>query len=402
MRKIDLNNFQPATSETARGINRRIVLNLIRTYQPISRADIARQSGLQRSTVSIITEQLIEERWVTEGANNHIPRGRRPQLLHLNKERVGIIGVNIRPSLTTMALADIDANFLVQDSMPTEADPKLFLKNLISKIRNIIKLHPDITYEGIGISLPGRIDLQTERLVFAPNLNWSNIDIKTPLEEALQMPVELENAANACALAEFWFGKHSQSIRNLIAVTVSEGLGCGIILNGQLVRGSSGGAGEFGHVPIVKDGFPCKCGNHGCWEVYASNSAAVRLYSQSETRSRKIESPSNKPVPTFDDIMSLAAQRSPKAIETLISTAQYLGYGISMLINGLAPDAIVIIGEITREWDLIGPIIHQSATQNSVMKFAPRILAADPADKPRLRGTIALVLQKHFGAPSLA
>src|SRR5262249_199576 len=106
MRKIDLTNFQVATSETARDINRRIMLNLIRRHQPISLADLARHSGLQRSTVSLITEQLIREKWVTEGASGRVPRGRRPRFLHLNKERVGIIGINIRPARTIVALAD--------------------------------------------------------------------------------------------------------------------------------------------------------------------------------------------------------------------------------------------------------------------------------------------------------
>ena len=124
MRRIDLSNFQKATSETARDINRRIVLNLVRTHQPVSRADLARHSGLQRSTVSVIDEQLIRDRWITEGANGHTPRGRRPQLLHLNKERVGIIGINIRPITTTLALADLDANFLAQDSLATPSDPR--------------------------------------------------------------------------------------------------------------------------------------------------------------------------------------------------------------------------------------------------------------------------------------
>src|SRR4026209_807883 len=133
MRKIDLNNFQVATSETARDINRRIVLNLIRSHQPISRADLARHSGLQRSTVSVIAEQLIKERWITEGANGHTARGRRPTFLHLNKKRVGIIGINIRPVTTTLALADLDANFVAQDSHAPPHDPKKFLAEAISR-----------------------------------------------------------------------------------------------------------------------------------------------------------------------------------------------------------------------------------------------------------------------------
>ena len=130
MRRIDLSNFQVATSETARDINRRIVLNLIRTHQPISRADLARHSGLQRSTVSVIAEQLIRERWITEGANGHTARGRRPTFLHLNKERVGIIGVNIRPAMTTLALADLNGHFMAQETVPTAQDPKQFVDDL--------------------------------------------------------------------------------------------------------------------------------------------------------------------------------------------------------------------------------------------------------------------------------
>src|SRR5258708_23953949 len=116
MRKIDLTNFRVATSGTARHINRRIVLNLIRSHEPISRADLARHSGLQRSTVSVITEQLIGERWVTEGANGHAPRGPRPRFLHLNKEREGIIGINIRPAQTHVATDDLVAHFVAQES----------------------------------------------------------------------------------------------------------------------------------------------------------------------------------------------------------------------------------------------------------------------------------------------
>jgi hypothetical protein len=133
MRKIDLTNFHVATSETARDINRRIVLNLIRRHQPISRAELARHSGLQRSTVSAITEQLIGERWVTEGAIGHSRRGRRPRFLNLNEQRVGIVGINVRPAVTTLALANLDAQFFEQQSLTTHRDPELFVAELQSR-----------------------------------------------------------------------------------------------------------------------------------------------------------------------------------------------------------------------------------------------------------------------------
>jgi predicted NBD/HSP70 family sugar kinase len=404
MRKIDLTNFQVATSETARDINRRIVLNLIRSQQPISRADLARHSGLQRSTVSVITEQLIEERWVTEGANGHAARGRRPRFLHLNKERVGIIGVNIRPATTTVALADLDGHFVAQESLPTAQNPEQFVAKLSPLLCSLIKMRPEISCEGIGVSLPGRVDLDSQRLVFAPNLGWSDFDLKVPLEQATGLPVELENAANACALAEIWFGRHAEGVQNLVAVTVSEGIGSGLILNHQLVRGSTGMAGEFGHITLVDDGLECRCGNRGCWEVYASNSAAVRYYAQSSPlgRNGKAGAKSLGQVPTFDDVLRLAEQGDPKAVEAINEMARYLGMGISQLVTGLAPDVIVVVGAVTRLWSQIGPVITETVKSHSFTHAATRIVATDPSGQPRLLGTIALVLQKHFGAPLVA
>src|SRR5262249_48091512 len=151
--------------------------------------------------------------------------------------------------------------------------------------------------------------------------------------EATGLAVSMENAANACALSEFWFGKHPEGLHNLAVVTVSEGIGVGIILNGQLVRGTSGLAGEFWHVPIDEKGPPCGCGNHGCWEVFASNSAALRHYNEAEN---------GKPAKTFGDILTLERQGNHRASKTLDRMAEYLGKGIAMLVTGLAPELIVI------------------------------------------------------------
>jgi len=401
VRRIDLSNFQVATSETARDINRRIVLNLIRTHQPISRADLARHSGLQRSTVSVIAEQLIRERWITEGANGHTARGRRPTFLHLNKERVGIIGINVRPVTTTLALADLDANFLAQDSLPTPQQPKQFLAELVPRVRKLMNARPELTCEGIGVSLPGRVDVATQKLVFAPNLGWKDFDLKTPLEKATQLPVELENAANSCALSEICFGRRAEGLRNLVIVTVSEGIGCGLILNHQLVQGSTGTAGEFGHAALVQDGLECSCGNRGCWEMYASNSAAIRYYSQAGSSRGRRSTTLDKTI-SFEHLLRLAQQGDGKAVDALQQMAQYLGRGIAPLVSGLAPDMIVIVGEVTRAWEKVGPIIKDTVRRHSFTRAETQIVPSDPITQPRLRGTIALVLLKHFGAPAIA
>lgn len=410
MRKIDLSNFQVARSETARHINRRIVLNLIRSHEPISRADLARHSGLQRSTVSVITEQLIRERWVKEGGSGRAARGRRPRFLHLNKERVGIIGINIRPRETVIGLADLDARFTAQESIATGSDPERFVADLAARIRALTAARPEISYEGIGVSLPGRVDLATQRLVFAPNLGWSDFDLREPLERLTGLPVELENAANACALAEIWFGRHGSG--NLIALTVSEGIGSGLILNHQLVRGSQGLSGEFGHMTIVEDwegAIECRCGNRGCWEVYASNSAALRYYLQSAStsrgnsrRRRERSRQETAQALDFDDLLRLAEQGDARAVAAIERMGRYLGCGIAMLITGLAPDLIVVVGEVTRLWERVGRVVERTIEERCTTRPATRVEAADPAAHPRLLGTIALVMQRHFGAPTVA
>lgn len=406
LRKIDLTNFNVATSETARNINRRIILDLIRTRQPISRADLARLSGLQRSTISVITDQLIQEEWITQGAFGHLPRGRKPRFLHLNVDRIGIIGVNVRPHQTTIALANINAQFLAHETFATDEDPQVFVGELAARIVKILDAHPHMSFEGVGVSVPGRVDLKTKKLIFAPNLGWRDVDLKTPIEEATKIHVEVENAANACALAEIWFEKRADGVRDLVALTVSEGIGTGIIANGQLVQGVSGAAGEFGHVSINPNGLVCKCGNRGCWEMYASNAAAVRNYLEA-TKSRRSGSKQiasgQIDKPTFEDILHLSEQGDVKARETLDKMAESLGIGLAALIMTLSPEIIVVIGEITRAWKTIEPALRKYIDrQLAAMPNKTRIIAAEDIMQPRLRGSVSLILQKHFGAPLLA
>ncbi len=386
-----------ASSEIARDINRSRVLDTIRTSQPLSRADLARQTGLQRSTVSLIVDDLISERWVAEGDLGQLPRGRRPRLLHLNTDRAGIIGINIMPRHTTIALADLNARFLSVDTIPTVRDPDKFIDILSDYVHRMIRLHPDLAYEGIGVSVPGRVDYLAQRLVFAANLGWQLVDLKEPLESSTGIPVQIENAANSCALAEVWSGPH-EGMSDLITVTVSDGIGTGIIANGHLVRGPSGAAGEFGHVCLDPEGPQCKCGGRGCWEVYASNRAAVWNYSGNKLDGsrRPDDQTGRESLTSFADILALAERGDRRAGEALDEMARYLGLGMAMLVNGLAPAVIVVVGEVTRAWNRVGPIITRVVAECAHTHAGTRIVPADDNAQPRLRGTIALVLQKHF------
>lgn len=397
MRKINLKNFHVATSLTARDINRRIILNVIRTRQPLSRADVARLTGLQRSTVSLIADQLIDEGWIVEGEFGRLPRGRRPIYLQMNTEKAAILGINIRPTATVIALADLNGTFLDQESIETHPDSKIFLKNLSQALKGFMKRHEDKTYEGVGVSLPGRVNRETNRLAVAPNLGWHDVDVKTPIERATKLPVEIENAANACALAENYFGEHGSEIDNLVVVTVSEGIGTGIIVNGALVRGSSGMAGEFGHVVIDPNGAQCRCGKRGCWEVLASNTAALRHYASADGK-RKVPAPRI----SFEELLQLAELGDSRAVEAIETTAGNLGRGLAMLVTGFEPNMIAVVGEITRAWTRVHPAILAAVREWGTGLAETRIVPVNDALQPRLRGTIALVLEKHLGAPSVA
>jgi predicted NBD/HSP70 family sugar kinase len=378
---------QVASTEVVRDINRRIILNLIRTRHPISRADLARVSGLQRSTVSSIVEQLIEERWVLYGATGRLPRGRRPTFLRLNSERV-IVGVDVRPTQTTVALADANGQFIWQEMMPTPADPEVAVERLIDSIQRVIRTCANKKVEGIGISLPGRFSRESDRLVFAPNLHWANFDLHGPIARATGLEVELENAANACVLAAVWFD-HLLEDKNFVVVTVSEGIGTGILANGRLVQGTNGMAGEFGHVPLEPDGPVCGCGSRGCWEVFGSNRAALRYYAETEKAPEGL---------TFPDLLSRADQGDIRAAKAIEKMAHYLGRGMRLIVAGLAPERIIVVGDLTRSWHRFGPVI-ETEVRHQVLPGGcpPKLVPAHEDGRARLRGTIALVLQKHFG-----
>jgi predicted NBD/HSP70 family sugar kinase len=387
MRKMDSSRIQTASSEVVRDINRRIVLNLIRTKHPISRADLARLSGLQRSTVSLIVEQLIGELWVLEGPTGRLPRGRRPTFLRLNDDRV-IIGVDIRPIQTTIALADVNGRFTSQEVIPTPSDPDVAMAALIQAIQRLMQSCRGKKIEGVGISVPGRFDQESDRLVFAPNLKWPRFDIRTPIIQATGLEVEVENAANACVLAEVWF-EENEHHRNLVVLTVSEGIGAGVLANRQLVRGLSGMGGEFGHVPLDPKGPLCGCGSRGCWEVFASNRAALGYYLEAGSQSNTL---------TFTDLLSLADQGDTRAAQALETMAHYLGRGMRMIVAGLAPERIVVIGDLTRSWSRFGPVI-EAEVRAQILPGGPQplIVPVHEHGMARLRGTVALVLQKHFG-----
>jgi predicted NBD/HSP70 family sugar kinase len=386
MRRIDLAYVELASSEIARDINRDIVLELIRSRQPVARADLSRLSGLQPSTISAIVEQLISEQWISEGAVVKRPRGRRPTMLSLNDQLV-IIVADLRPKQAIIAVVDLNGRFLSREAIPLVSDPERAVGSIIACMQAMRTRHGDKSFEGIGISVPGRVDPERQRLVLAPNLKWSDYDLKGAIEAGTGLAVEVDNAANACLLSELWFGR-MDGIRNAVLVTISEGVGAAILANGHLVVGHGGLAGEFGHVPIDPAGPMCGCGQRGCWEVFASSRAAIRYYCELEPE---------KTEPDIQELLNLAEEGDAHALEAITRQARHLGRGLRLITATLSPELILLAGDITASWARFGGVIEEELTRTMLALTPPRLVVTNESELARLRGAAAIVLQRHSG-----
>jgi predicted NBD/HSP70 family sugar kinase len=383
IRHVDLAELQLASSETARIINRDIVLELIRTSQPISRADLARLSGLGRSTVSQIVEQLIGENWVREGAMGSLPRGRRPTMVGLNGDLVAI-AVDIHPRQASVALVDLNGRLLSRWPVPITSDPAASMRLIIECMQRIRPTAAHKSTEGIGISLPGRVNPITQRLIFAPNLKWPEFDIKKMVETSMGLPVMLENDATACLMAERTFAR-MDGVRDAVLVAVGEGVGTCILANGQLFSGHNGMAGEFGHISIDPNGPSCGCGKNGCWEVFSSSLAALRYYRELSPKGSIV---------TYQELLNLAESGDSAAAQALTMQAEYIGRGLRMIIAGVSPSTILIAGDLTSVWHRFGPVIEREASDLTLAGSPPLIRPSHEGEIARLRGAAAIVFQR--------
>jgi predicted NBD/HSP70 family sugar kinase len=384
--RIDLAYAQLASSEMARDINRDIVLELIRGHQPVARADLSRLSGLQPSTVSSIVEQLLSERWIAEGGLVRRPRGRRPTLLSLN-DKLLMLAADIRPRRAIVAVLDLNGRFLAREDVVLTSDPERSVPRILDCMEDLRRRHAGYTFEGVGVSLPGRIDPLTQRLVHAPNLRWAGFDIKGEMEKRLELPVELNNAANASLLSELWFGR-MDGVRNAVLVTIVEGIGTAILANGQILSGLGGLAGEFGHIPIDPAGPACTCGQRGCWEVFASSSAALRFYAESQPQA---------PAISIRGLMQLTEEGDEHALAAVNLQAKHIGRGLRLITAALAPEVILITGDLTVGWHRFGPIIEQELRDSMLAGPPPRLALTTDVELSRLRGAAATALQRHSG-----
>jgi predicted NBD/HSP70 family sugar kinase len=391
MRRLDLRKAQAARLNTIRDINRQIVLNYVREREPISRAEIARETNLQRSTISAIVEDLTREGLIEEVGEGESTGGRRPTMLKLRAVGPIAVGVSITPTCTTIASSDLAGRVIDRQEFLT--DPDKTLSQVITALREFNARYGG-SIEGVGVSLPGLVDPSTGTALYVPYFPWRDLPVSDEISSAVGVPVVIDNDANAMALAELWFGRPEvNDARDFIMVLVAEGVGTGIIFDGQVYRGQRGAAGEFGHM-VIGEHAPvlCSCGSDDCWEAFSSERSAIARY-------RKLARIPNKIPISFVDVVDRALSGEGNAEAALVETARYLGVGISNLIIGFSPEAVVVGGEIARAWDLIESALTE-AIEHSVRRGLPsaRILPSTLGDTPTLRGALSLVLASKFAA----
>jgi predicted NBD/HSP70 family sugar kinase len=398
VRRIDLKRASVARADTIRSINRQIVLNYVRERSPISRAEIAHEIALQRSTVSLIVNELMGEGLVEE-VEGESTGGRPPFLLRLRAAGPVAVGVDVGTTQTVIATCDLGGRVLEQEEFRTHRDAEQTLRHINERIR-LLKKKSHGQIEGVGISLPGLVDSETGSALFIPYFKWRDWHVRELVEEATGLPAVVDNDANAAALAELWFGRPEiREVRDFIMVLVEEGLGTGIVFDGQIYRGELGAAGEFGHMTIGEDApISCASGSRDCWEAFACERTALARYEKlagGDGPRRGL---------TFPQLIDLAFEGDRAALTALGRTAHYLGVGIGNMIKGLSPQAVIVGGRIARAWPLIAADLKKAVTESSLCRGlpTPRIDVSSLGEQPRLMGALSLILANKFASVATA
>jgi glucokinase-like ROK family protein len=309
--------------------NKSLVLQMIMEREPLSRADIAQVTGLNKATVSSLVNELLEEELIYESGPGESSGGRRPVILHFNKIAGFSIGIDLGVNYILGVLTDLKGEILIEKSQHIKDSSYPVVMDLVYRmIRTLISEMPQSRYGivGIGIGVPGIVDTEGAVLL-APNLGWKNISLKEGIEEEFNLPVIIENEANAGAYGEKQFGA-GQNFENIIYISAGIGIGVGIILNGELYKGKNGYSGEMGHMIIEVNGKPCSCGSRGCWEVYASEHALLNVANQKDV--------------SLECLIQLAEENDQNALNLFEQIGSYLGYGINNIINTFNPAQVII------------------------------------------------------------
>lgn len=381
-----------------RAINRSHVLNAIKSYGPIGRADIARRTSLSPATVTSISARLISQQLVLEKSAGDSSGGRPPILLVINPKGGYVVGIKLTETHAVCALTDLESQVIAKSSLPLSGHvPAQVVEDLAQMVLSFVREQkiPKKQILGVGVGLAGIVDAEAGILRQSPIYGWDNVPLRDMLQSKLHIPVYIENDVNTLTLTERWFG-HGQGVDNFLTVTVGRGVGLGIVANGQFYRGQTGGAGEFGHVTIDANGPICACGKRGCLEAYVGDPGIVRAAQEAAAHGKLSTS-----AQSVDELLTLAHAGEAGAINIFDRAGRILGIGIANLINVFNPKKIIISGEGTREGDLLFVPMKESIQQNTMPGlFDPNVVEIAPwGDDAWARGAAGLVLREVFESP---
>ncbi len=396
VKRINLKSANVARSSTIRDINRQIILNHIREKSPISRAEIARVTALQRSTVSLIVEEL-KSIGLIEEIEGESSGGRPPQLLSLRTADAVAVGVDLGKQRTIVAASDLAGRILEQEEFATDKDFEKTIARIIKSVGYFVGKNGG-SIEGIGVSVPAMVEPRGGKVLLVPHLNWREPAIAERLKIATGLPVKIDNDANAAALAELWFGRPEiTQVRDFVLVFINKGIGTGIVFDGQIYRGKGGIAGEFGHMTIGADApVACAAGKYNCWEAFASERSAVARYV------KLLKKPNGAGKISFTELINLALEDDEKARAALKETAHYIGVGIANLFQGLSPEVAIVTGAIIRAWSLIIEDVMAGAESATCQGYPiVKIIPSTLGSYPTLMGAISLILTDKFTSVSI-
>ncbi len=374
-----------------RDLNRSLILNLVRERRSISRADLARESGLSPSTVTSITASLLAEGFLLEDADGRsresAPRlGRPATLLRVNPVAGFAAGIKIAPDSLTATLTDLTAEPLATVNVPVS--PQIDARDLSRLVDEVLAQiiertgAPRERVFGLGVGVPGIVESASGRVAISPIAQWLGNDLLVQIEEHLRLPVLVDNDVNTLTIAEQLFGA-GRGIPNFVVVTIGRGIGMGVVVNGVVYRGAGGGAGEIGHVQVVADGPPCWCGQRGCLETVAAEPAIIR----------EVLASTGRRLGPAD--LAAAAEQDEPVREALRRAGEHLGHVLEAVVLILDPARVIISGEGVR----LGTF-YLDAAQDAVRwrlgDRTPEFTVEPWGDDAWARGAATLILRELF------
>jgi glucokinase-like ROK family protein len=391
-------------------INKMLVLNTIYKEKPISRAETAKTTGLNKSTVSAMVDELLLEGLILETGTGESQGGRKPINLSINKEFGSVIGVDLGVNYILSILTNFAGKIIWEkriDLKNTIDSPDKIIHDLLNLIQETIE-HAPATKQGvigIGIGVPGIVNYDRGYVLSAPNLFWKNVKLKEMVEERFSIPTLIDNEANAGAIGEKWFGAAKKG-SEFIYISAGTGVGAGIIINNELYRGSRGLAGEIGHMTIDVRGIKCTCDNVGCWEEYASEKSLIRYLKDNAWRypdSSLLSQESSQYLDglNISQLVDAAMDGDKLAISGLKTIGYYLGVGVANLINVFNPECVVVGNVLSLSGDILMNELREEVARRcfSYKYYNIKILTSELNMHACALGAVALVISRSYASP---